>query len=324
MLAPVTYRSRPGMTATGPKAGDHQCDARITARRAEELYRLILTARWLDRLELELVNRGEGFFHVGGAGHEATATLAAHLTPADWLHLHYRDKALMLARGIPLVQFFHSLLCTAASHSAGRQMSAHLSAPALHVLSLVGPVGNNALQAVGVAHELASLWWRSDGGWTAPVVILAPCGGYRPGLGPFHAQTFEGTFAHVPGLDVVMPGTAEDAAGLLAGALAGGRPTLFLYPKVLLNDAAVAGFTMGELDWIVPHQANGRIIAAAQQRSGVPAERLVSNVGRYGNTSSSSIPIALAEMCAAGKKGRTGLAAFGGGFTFAAAVADLR
>lgn len=114
----------------------------------------MLTGRWVDRVEMELVNRGEAFFHVGGAGHEASAALAAHLTPSDWLHLHYRDKALMLARGIPPEQFFHSLLCTDASHSRGRQMSAHLSDPALNVLSLVGPVGNNALQAVGVAHEL--------------------------------------------------------------------------------------------------------------------------------------------------------------------------
>jgi 2-oxoisovalerate dehydrogenase E1 component len=517
--------------------------------RALELLRVMGLARQLDRVEMELVNRGEAFFHVGGAGHESSAALARHLLPADWLHLHYRDKALMLARGLPPAQFLHSLLCTAESHSAGRQMSAHLSAPELHVLSLVGPVGNNALQAVGVAlevvarhtrdgaghplplvvcalgdgttqqgevlealaeaarsrlpllflvednglaiststrartffdrpgttvtecfgipihrldgrdawacdqafarlvgqirsgegplvavmrverlthhtnaddervyrsdaelsevraeadpllfltqrllaggvplerltallaeaegevrsavdqalaapnpqvqwtarppwaaaaptpalpgptegravpmlealrevlrgflaadpdvslygediedpkgdvfgltrglsrsfpgrvvnsalsestivgvsigralaggrpiafiqfadflplafnqiaSELASLWWRTDGGWTAPVVILAPCGGYRPGLGPFHAQTFEATFAHLPGLDVVMPANAEDAAGLLRGAFAGRRPTLFLYPKVLLNDAAAA------------------------------------------------------------------------------------
>ncbi len=514
--------------------------------RALALWRTMVTSRWVDRVEMELVNRGEAFFHVGGAGHEATAALAAHLGPQDWLHLHYRDKALMLARGIPPAQFFHSLLCTAHSHSAGRQMSAHLSAPGLHVLSLVGPVGNNALQAVGVAQEisrqptgpthrplvvcamgdgttqqgevleaiseavrsrapvlflvednglaistqtrgqtffqtddvrrteflgiplefldgrevlecdrafasitsrirqsggpaivvmrverlthhtnadderiyrsetevqrlrqtadplrrlglrliesgiselelariektieaevraaaeealaapnpianfdarapwtgsasqaasdpagsskpvtllaamravlrealqgdervtlfgediedpkgdvfgltrglsrdfagrvrnsalseslivgasigralaggrpvafiqfadflplcfnqvaseLGSMWWRSAGEWPCPVVILAPCGGYRPGLGPFHAQTMEATFAHIPGLDVLMPSTAEDAAGLLRGALSGGRPTLFLYPKVLLNDASAA------------------------------------------------------------------------------------
>lgn len=118
------------------------------------LYRALFLARTVDQVEMELVNRGEGFFHVGGAGHESSAALAAHLKPEDWLHLHYRDKALMIARGLPLDQFFHSLLCTNDSHSAGRQMSAHLSAPDLHLLSLVGPVGNNALQAAGVAHEI--------------------------------------------------------------------------------------------------------------------------------------------------------------------------
>jgi 2-oxoisovalerate dehydrogenase E1 component len=111
----------------------------------------MVTAREIDRVEMELVAQGEAFFHVSGAGHEASAALARHLTPDDWLHVHYRDKALLLARGITPRQFFLSLLGRDESHSAGRQMSAHLSAPELHVLSLVGPVGNNALQAVGVA-----------------------------------------------------------------------------------------------------------------------------------------------------------------------------
>ena len=514
------------------------------------LYRAMVTSRAVDRVEMELVNRGEAFFHVGGAGHEACAALNFHLTPEDWLHLHYRDKALMLARGIPAEQFFHSSLCTGGSHSAGRQMSAHLSAPELKVLSLVGPVGNNALQAVGVAHELisrqglngstaarplvvcavgdgtsqqgefleavaeavrarlpvlfwiednglaisthtrgntfyqlpqgdaaefyglpihrldgrdplacdqalgpivrglresrgpvivvfnverlthhtnaddetryreegeisqvrsqadplvklrsqllefgvpateleeleanterevraaadrtlatanpvanfdarpalpmqlaalkeyrgddstprlsmmeamrevlrhhlssnarvsmfgqdiedpkgdvfgltrglstsfptqvknaplaestiagvsvgralaggqpvaciqfadflpiafnqiaselGSMHWRTHGGWQAPVIVMTPCGGYRPGLGPFHAQTFESVIAHVPGVDVVMPSTAADAAGLLNAAFASGRPTVFLYPKVCLNDPALS------------------------------------------------------------------------------------
>jgi 2-oxoisovalerate dehydrogenase E1 component len=550
-VVPATAAGSPAHAASlGGRTGDRDSAAAglegLGLGRATALWQTMVTARWVDRVEMELVNRGEAFFHVGGAGHEASAALAAHLTASDWLHLHYRDKALMLARGIPPSEFFHSLLCTARSHSAGRQMSAHLSAPELHVLSLVGPVGNNALQAVGVAHELerqgrdgrgdppivvcamgdgttqqgevlealgeaararlrvlflvednglaistptrgltffqqgdstrseylgipiesvdgreavdcdavfarvtrrmrqvggpaivvmrverlthhtnaddersyrseaeiqqvrqtadplrrlgqrlvdagvselelarmeksieasvraaaeeallapnpevirdarapwsgpgeragqtrpgtepatmlaamrsvlrsalavdprvslfgediedpkgdvfgltrgltrefpgrvrnaalteslivgvsigralaggrpiafiqfadflplcfnqvaselGSMWWRSNGGWTAPVVILAPCGGYRPGLGPFHAQTLEATFAHIPGLDVVMPSTAADAAGLLRGVLAGGRPTLFLYPKVLLNDASVA------------------------------------------------------------------------------------
>ena len=117
-------------------------------------YRAMLLARRIDEAEARLVSNGQAFFHVSGAGHEASAVLAELLTPSDWLHLHYRDKALMLARGISPVMFLHSLLCNVESHSAGRQMSAHMSDPERRVLSLVGPVGNNALQAVGVAAQV--------------------------------------------------------------------------------------------------------------------------------------------------------------------------
>lgn len=129
-------------------------DEFIDGQNGLSLYRAVLAAREIDLKEQELVRRGLAFFHVSGAGHEGTAALAAHLTSADWLHCHYRDKALLLARGLPIREFFLSLLCRAGSHSEGRQMSAHLSAPEWKVLSIVGPVGNNALQAVGVAAEL--------------------------------------------------------------------------------------------------------------------------------------------------------------------------
>lgn len=506
------------------------------------LYRAMITAREIDRVELELTNRGEAFFHVSGAGHEATAALAAHLIPDDFLHCHYRDKALLLARGLTPRNFFDGLYCNAASTTGGRQISAHLSAPEFRVLCMCGPVGNSALQAVGVAAavrdqparpivlcaqgdgttqegefleavseavrsrlpvlflvednqwaistttagktfyslpeyitapreflgrpihhvdgrdpigtsetlqavvaemrqtrepalvimhverlanhtnaddqsvyrgadeirgaaeqgdplrnlersliergvpsetlaairsevqqevaqaeaaaaagatpvptftakqsipvelthpsrerrgseeaggltmrealrqvlrdhlehdprvtlygqdiedpkgdvfgvtkglstafpgrvlnaplsestivgasigralagerpvaflqfadflplaynqiaaELGCMYWRSHGGWTAPVIVMIPCGGYRPGLGPFHAHSFESVAAHVPGLDVYLPSTAADAAGLLNAAFRSGRPSLFFYPKALLND----------------------------------------------------------------------------------------
>ena len=506
------------------------------------LYRTMLVSRRVDEVESELTAGGEAFFHVSGAGHEGSAVLNLSLIPEDWLHLHYRDKALMLARGIPPVMFFHNSLCNAASQSAGRQMSAHLSDPDRRILSTVGPVGNNALQAVGVASrikperchpiivcsmgdgttqqgevmeaiaeavrselpvlfwiedngyaistktrsrtfyslpqwcgeverfyglpihrlngreipscwgqtesiveemrrtrrpgiaifevdrlsdhtnsddervyrrrdeidrvrrrsdpisllgdalvssgisrqelerlndevaaevrqaadlarrvpdpqatfgakkplpraltdpdreyrgdpaesgltmleairevlhsrmagdsritlygqdiedpkgdvfgitqglgsalpdrvtnsalsestivgvtigqalagarpvafiqfadflplafnqilsELGSMYWRTDGRWQCPVIIMAPCGGYRPGLGPFHAQTLESVMAHVPGVDVLMPSDAADAAGLLNAAFESGRPTIYLYPKLSLND----------------------------------------------------------------------------------------
>lgn len=105
----------------------------------------------MDTIEQSYTSRGEAFFHVSGAGHEGSVALYPHLGPQDWLHCHYRDKALMLARGITPRMFFYSLFNKDASHSRGRQMNAHMSAPEYNILSIVGPVGNSALQAVGVA-----------------------------------------------------------------------------------------------------------------------------------------------------------------------------
>ncbi|HTH14202.1 MAG TPA: thiamine pyrophosphate-dependent enzyme, partial [Spirochaetia bacterium] len=115
------------------------------------VYESILKSREVDLLEQDYTQRGEAFFHVSGSGHENIAFLNPHLIPDDYLHCHYRDKSLMIARGVTVRQFFLSLFAKDQSHSRGRQMSAHLSDPAHKVLSLVGPVGNNALQAVGVA-----------------------------------------------------------------------------------------------------------------------------------------------------------------------------
>jgi 2-oxoisovalerate dehydrogenase E1 component len=95
------------------------------------------------------------------------------------------------------------------------------------------PLGFNQL-----ANELGSLAWRTKCGWKAPVIILASCGGYRPGLGPFHAGSFESAVAHIPGLDVALPSTAADAAGILNAGFRSERPTVIFYPKALLNDPA--------------------------------------------------------------------------------------
>lgn len=118
------------------------------------LFKYMLESRFVDRLEEQFTARGEAFFHVSGAGHEAMVALHPHLISQDYLHPHYRDKALMIARGVSSKMFFHSLFCKDQSHSRGRQMSAHISDPERNILSMVGPVGNNALQAAGVAMSI--------------------------------------------------------------------------------------------------------------------------------------------------------------------------
>ncbi len=117
-------------------------------------YRDMLRSRAIDKLEEQMTSSGEAFFHVSSGGHEGSAILNHFLQPTDWLHCHYRDKALMLARGISVEMFFLATLNKGTSHSVGRQMNAHMSDHSLNIMSIVGPVGNNALQAVGVAETL--------------------------------------------------------------------------------------------------------------------------------------------------------------------------
>jgi 3-oxoacyl-[acyl-carrier-protein] synthase-3 len=83
------------------------------------------------------------------------------------------------------------------------------------------------------------------------------------------------------------------------------------------------GLTVGDIDLFVPHQANLRIIEAAVKRLGLPMERVLVNIDRYGNTGAASVYVALEEAWAAGRV-KPGdlllLAAFGGGFTWGSAL----
>jgi 3-oxoacyl-[acyl-carrier-protein] synthase-3 len=88
---------------------------------------------------------------------------------------------------------------------------------------------------------------------------------------------------------------------------------------------AAAGLTLEDIDYFLPHQANQRIIAAVGRSMGLAPERVISNVERYGNTSSASIPVALCEAWEEGrfKAGdRIVLVAFGGGLAWGASVVE--
>jgi len=89
---------------------------------------------------------------------------------------------------------------------------------------------------------------------------------------------------------------------------------------------AANGLAQGDVDWLVPHQANLRIIDAMGRKLGLPPERVVVTVDRHANTSAASIPLALAEAHADGRL-RPGqlvlLEAIGGGLTWGAALVRL-
>ena len=81
------------------------------------------------------------------------------------------------------------------------------------------------------------------------------------------------------------------------------------------------GYTADEIDLVLPHQANLRIIEALAKRSGIPMERVFVNVQRYGNMSAATVPVALCEALEAGRIAPGQLLlmpAFGGGLTFCA------
>ncbi|MCY7312683.1 MAG: ketoacyl-ACP synthase III [Pseudoxanthomonas sp.] len=83
------------------------------------------------------------------------------------------------------------------------------------------------------------------------------------------------------------------------------------------------GLTQQDLDWLIPHQANLRIIEATAKRLGMPMERVVVTVDRHGNTSAASVPLALDEAVRSGRVQRGQLLlfeAFGGGFTWGSAL----
>ncbi|HIL69035.1 MAG TPA: hypothetical protein EYG38_04205, partial [Verrucomicrobia bacterium] len=111
--------------------------------------------------------------------------------------------------------------------------------------------------------EMGSMYWRTNGDWQCPVLLMMPCGGYRPGLGPFHAQSFESVIAHTPGIDVCMPSNARDAAGLLNAAFLSGRPTVYLYPKICLNDRTHT--TSDDVDRQLVEFGSSRLICEGNQ-----------------------------------------------------------
>jgi 3-oxoacyl-[acyl-carrier-protein] synthase-3 len=85
----------------------------------------------------------------------------------------------------------------------------------------------------------------------------------------------------------------------------------------------VAGLTTDDVDWVVPHQANARIIDATARKLGLPAERVVLTVDRHANTSAASVPLALDVAVKDGRIKRGDcvvLEAMGGGFTWGAAA----
>ena len=103
-------------------------------------------------------------------------------------------------------------------------------------------------------------------------------------------------------------------------------PTVFKRAVVGMAEAAAEimernGLAPADVDWLVPHQANLRIIDATARRMGLPPERVMVTIEHYGNTTAGTLPLCLADYESQLKRGDTVvLAAFGGGFTWGASL----
>jgi 3-oxoacyl-[acyl-carrier-protein] synthase-3 len=101
------------------------------------------------------------------------------------------------------------------------------------------------------------------------------------------------------------------------------RHAVAMITDVVEDAFKATGYTVADIDWFVPHQANKRIIDGSAHKLGIAPSKIVTTVDRHGNTSAASIPLALADAVADRRIKRSDLLlleAMGGGFTWAAAL----
>ncbi|CAM3275723.1 putative Pyruvate dehydrogenase (acetyl-transferring) [Xenorhabdus nematophila ATCC 19061] len=115
------------------------------------LLRTMQLSREIDKRSALFTRQGRAWFHMSAAGHEGLAVLAQLLTPSDLIFPHYRDRALVLARGMSTEAMARELMAKADSHSGGRNMTNHFCDHANGIFSIASPTASQCLPATGAA-----------------------------------------------------------------------------------------------------------------------------------------------------------------------------
>src|SRR6266404_5498590 len=129
----------------------------MTALSKEDKLRLlktILESRHADLREQNLNRQGKGHFHVSGMGHEALAAISMQMEPDDYIVPYYRDRGLVLGRGMTTRELALEYFAKRNTGSRGRQMPSHYSHANLHIWSVPTPTGSQLLPGCGMAWGL--------------------------------------------------------------------------------------------------------------------------------------------------------------------------
>lgn len=160
----------------------------------------------------------------------------------------------------------------------------------------------------------------------AGAVVLQPADEGYGVLASFLSSDGSGAeLLKIPAGGSIMPGSEDSVRNRMHSIKMNGNE-VFKFAIYAMEDAArkvleMAGAKMGEVNFVIPHQANKRIIEAAVSRLEIDPSRIVSNIEKYGNTSTASIPLALEEIWREGKLKRGDLimfVGFGAGLTWGA------
>jgi len=276
----------------------------------------------LGRVAAEEALRGAGL-DIGAIDMVVFATLSPDI---DWPASAALLAAKLGARRVPAFDvknqcsgFLYSLACADAAIRSGR---------ARYVLVVGGEIHSTGLDLTTRGRDVGVIF--GDG---AGAVVIGPADDPRRGILSTHLHA-EGRFAEKLWLEAAasrrrprlrpedLHGDAPAAFPQMQGKFVF-RHAVTRFPEVIGEALEHNGLGLADLDVLIPHQANLRINQMVAASMGIDESKVINNIDRFGNTTAASIPIALHEAIADGRVGEgklVCLAAFGAGFTWAAAL----